>query len=161
RILCYDSNIGYKFMIVSRLRTFAALRMTRLDLALKDHLMKINMQEKLKKGRVARFSLISSGVILCLLLLSACGTISGKAASTTATTPVAPVIDSTLKNQGNTQLQAFQQWIALMQQYNGDTSAYRQVYNADQQALNDARTSAAYEAALAKLNAHVQTIEIP
>lgn len=123
--------------------------------------MKINAQEKLKKGHAARFSLISSGVMLCLLLLSACGTISGNTVSTTATSPVAPVIDPTLKNQGDMQLQAFQQWIALMQQYNGNTSTYQQVYNADQQALNDTRTAAAYEAALAKLNAHVQAIEIP
>jgi len=77
--------------------------------------MKINAQEKLKKGHAARFSLISSGVMLCLLLLSACGTISGNTVSTTATSPVAPVIDPTLKNQGDMQLQAFQQWIALLQ----------------------------------------------
>lgn len=131
------------------------------NLALKDHLMKITMQEKLKKEHVARFSLISSGVMLCLLLLSACGTISGNTVSTAPAIPAAPVINPTLKNQGDMQLQAFQQWIALMQHYNGDISTYQQVYNADQQALNDSGTAAAYEAALAKLNAHVQAIEIP
>src|SRR5260370_36841456 len=99
--------------------------------------------------------------MLCLLLLSACGKISGNTVSTTATSPIAPVIDPTLKNQGDTQLQAFQQWIALMQQYNGNTNTYQQVYNADQQALNDTSTAAAYKSALAKLNAHVQPIEIP
>src|SRR5438132_14044471 len=128
---------------------------------LKDHLMKINVQEKLKKGHVARFSLISSGVMLCLLLLSACGTISGNTVSTTATSPVAPVIDPTLKNQGDMQLHAFQQWIALMQQYNGNTSTYQQVYNTDQQALNNATTEVAYKSALTKLNAHVESIKIP
>jgi lipoprotein-anchoring transpeptidase ErfK/SrfK len=59
------------------------------------------------------------------------------------------------------QLQAFQQWIALMKQYGGNIDSYQQQFDADQQALNDAATQADYQKALTTLNAHVATIEIP
>ncbi len=59
------------------------------------------------------------------------------------------------------QLQAFQQWIALMQQYNGNVTTYQQQYNSDQQALQTATSNAAYQKALQTLNAHVAAIQIP
>jgi len=59
------------------------------------------------------------------------------------------------------QLRSFQQWITLMQQYNGDTTVFQKQYSADQQALNNARTVTAYKATLAKLNSHVKAIKIP
>lgn len=125
--------------------------------------MKTVAQRKLRKrfteGRIP--ALFLSVVMLCLLLLSACSTNSGSTASGTSTVVSTPTVDPTLKNQGDMQLYAFQQWIALMQQYNGDTSTFQQQYNADQQALNDATTGDAYKAALAKLNAHVEAIKIP
>ena len=106
-------------------------------------------------------ALFLSVVMLCLVLLSACSMNSGDTASSTSTAVPTPVIDLTLKNQGDMQLYTFQQWIALMQQYNGNTSTFQQQYNADQQALNNATTGDAYKSALAKLNAHVEAIKIP
>ena len=97
---------------------------------------------------------------LCILLLSACGTLTAAKESTVSPTPT-PAIDSTLKNQGDTQLQAFQQWITLMQQYNGDVTTFQKEYTSDQQALASARTNAPYQAALKVLNAHVESIKIP
>jgi len=66
-----------------------------------------------------------------------------------------------MQNQGNTQLQAFQQWIALMQQYKGDVTTYQQQYNSDKQALQSATSNAAYKTALQTLNTHVATIQLP
>src|SRR5260221_475012 len=77
---------------------------------------------------------------LCLFLLSGCGaTGSALANNGTPTAVPTPAIDATLKNQSETQLKAFQQWIALMQQYGGDVSTYQQQYDADQQALQHAQ----------------------
>ena len=106
-------------------------------------------------------TILLSLVILCLILLSACSTNTGKTVSNTSSPIPSPTIDPTLKNQGELQLRAFQQWIALMQQYNGDTTIFQQQYSSDLQALNVARTATAYEAARAKLNAHVEAIKIP
>jgi L,D-transpeptidase catalytic domain len=108
---------------------------------------------------------ILGALLLCLLLLSACSSISsGSGNSTAASTPTAlltPTVNSTLLNQGDIQLQTFQQWIALMQKFNGDTSAYEQQYSSDQQTLQQAKTSASYMAALATLHSHVTAIQIP
>ena len=104
------------------------------------------------------------GLLLCIFLFSACsGATSQKPTNTTASsspTPT-PTIDGTMQNQGNTQLQAFQQWIALMQQYKGDVTTYQQQYNSDKQALQSATSNAAYKTALQTLNAHVTAIQIP
>lgn len=59
------------------------------------------------------------------------------------------------------QLQSFQQWIALMQQYGGDVTNYQQQYTSDQQALKSASTDATYSKALSTLQGHVQAIKIP
>jgi lipoprotein-anchoring transpeptidase ErfK/SrfK len=72
-----------------------------------------------------------------------------------------PTIDTTLSNQAATQLKAFQKWIAQMKQYGGDTTTYQQQYDADQQALQAAKTDAAYKTALATLNGHVTAIQLP
>src|SRR5947209_17174188 len=110
-------------------------------------------------------ALLISGLLLCLLLLSACSTSSsaGTAQSIpgTSTAVPTPTIDPTLQNQGDAQLQTLQQWISLMQKYHGNTTTYQQQYLDDQQALQSAKTSAAYKTALATLNKHVQAIQIP
>src|ERR1700730_13303837 len=108
-------------------------------------------------------ALLLSALILCLLLLSACSgsSASGATASSTPTALPTLAIDPTLQNQGDTQLQTFQQWISLMQKYNGNSATYQQQYTSDQQALRDAKTSTAYQAALASLNKHVAAIQIP
>ncbi len=48
-----------------------------------------------------------------------------------------------------------------MEKYNGNTATYQQQYSNDQQALQNAKTSTAYQAALASLNKHVAAIQIP
>jgi hypothetical protein len=108
---------------------------------------------------------VLGALLLCLLLLSACSSLSTGNGNTTATsTPtvlLTPTVNSTLLNQGDIQLLTFQQWIALMQKYNGDTSAYEQQYSSDQQTLQQAKTNASYMAALATLQSHVKAIQIP
>ncbi len=125
--------------------------------------MQINIHQNLRKREPSHHmpTLLLSIVTLCLILLSSCGNISGNTSSSISTVVPAPTIDLTTKNQVDTQLLAFQQWITLIQQYNGDTTIYQQQYNTDQQALNNAKTEAAYKSALAKLNSQVDAIKIP
>lgn len=99
---------------------------------------------------------------LCLFLLSGCGTLNNASANNSMATAVpTPTIDPTLKNQGDMQLKAFQQWITLMQQYGGDVTTYQQQYNADQQALQNAHTKESYQTALTTLNKQVDAIKFP
>src|SRR5437763_15847492 len=106
-------------------------------------------------------TILLSALALCLILLSACGSNSGNTSKSPSNIISVPAIDPTTKNQGDTQLLAFQQWISLMQQYNRDTTIYHQQLNADQQALTNAKTEAAYKSALSKLDLHVNAIKIP
>jgi hypothetical protein len=97
------------------------------------------------------------------LLLSACN--AKPSASTkqggTATPVPTPTISETMVNEGNTQLQTFQQWITLMQQYKGDVKNYQKQYNDDQQALNNSHTDKEYNAVLTNLANHISAIEVP
>ena len=106
-----------------------------------------------------------SGPLLCLFLLSACsGATTQNNTSTTSATATSiptPIINRTMQNQGDTELQTFQQWIALMQQYNGDVTSYQSQYTSDQQALRSASSAAAYTKALQTLHAQVLAIQIP
>ncbi|SRR5216110_924042 len=106
-------------------------------------------------------SLIMGAVIG--LLLSACATNANTSAKQGNTpTPVpTQAVNETMINQGNTQLQTFQQWIALMQQHKGDTTTYQKQYNDDQQALQNAQTSQAYNDSLTTLSNHINAIELP
>jgi L,D-transpeptidase catalytic domain len=106
-------------------------------------------------------AILISTFVLCLITLSACGSNASDTGMGSSNTIPVPAIDLTTKNQGETQLLAFQQWISLMQQYNGNTTIYQQQLNTDQQALNNARTESVYKSALTKLNAHVDAIKIP
>src|SRR5229473_1186987 len=125
--------------------------------------MQINSQQKRLKGETSPHlpTLFLSAIMLCLVLLSACGSNSGNTSSSISNPLPTPAIDLTTKNQGDMQLLALQQWITLIQRYNGDTSNYQQQFNSDQQALNNAKTEASYKSALAKLDAHVDAIKIP
>ncbi|HLG61728.1 MAG TPA: L,D-transpeptidase [Ktedonosporobacter sp.] len=102
-----------------------------------------------------------SGLILCLLLLSACSSSGSVPGGNTIKAMPTPLVDTAIQHQGTAQLQVFQQWIALMQQYGGDTTTYQQQYNADAQALQNAKTTAAYKTALTALNSHVEAIKLP
>lgn len=131
------------------------------------------MKKSLQKPRKIsnrRSSAFLFGLLLaCVLLLNACSNGPGNAranvdqgqATTTPTLVLSPTVSSTLQQQGSTQLQTFQQWIALLQQYGGKADMYRQQYTADQQALNSATTDATYQAALHKLSGHVEAIKLP
>jgi len=116
------------------------------------------------RGRIG--AITASVLLLCLLLLSACGgsgsTSSNSAANTNTATPLAtPTVSPTLQKQGDAQLQTYQQWIALMQQYQGDVTTYQQQYTGDQQALHSANNDTAYKKALHTLDTHVAAIQIP
>ena len=110
-------------------------------------------------------AILLSTLVLCLVLLSACGSLSNggnrQSASSTPTALPTPAVDPTLQNQGTTELQTFQQWITLMQKYNGNTATFQQQYTSDQEALQNAKTSTAYSAALSTLKNHVLGIQIP
>ena len=98
-------------------------------------------------------------LLLCIVALSACN---GTTASKPPVKPTpTPTIEGTLQNQGTAQLKSFQKWIALMQQYQGDTTTYQQQFQSDEQALQAATTDAAFQKALKTLNAHVAAIQIP
>jgi hypothetical protein len=132
-------------------------------MCLKDFLMLFNLQVRQSKRRTTPHipTILFSALMLCLVLLSACSSNAGNTGAGSPTAVSTPTIDSTTKNQGDLQLLAFQQWISLMQQYNGNTTIYQQQFHTDQQALNNASTEGAYITALAKLNAHVAAIKIP
>src|SRR6266516_1066540 len=124
--------------------------------------MQINIHQNQRKREPTHHipTLLLSILTLCLIILNSCGNNAGNTSASTSTTIAAPAIDLTTKNQGDTQLLTFQQWITLMHQYNGNTTIYQQQLNADQQALNSAKTEATYKSALAKLNAQVDAIKI-
>jgi hypothetical protein len=105
-------------------------------------------------------------LLFCFFLLSACSgtTTQGSTppgAKNTFTPTSTATITMTQKNQGSAELQTFQQWIALMQQYHGDVTTYSQQYSSDQQALQSANNSGAYTKALQTLDSHVAAIRIP
>ena len=108
-------------------------------------------------------------LLACALLLGACSSgaplsKSGDPAQNAANTPTltpSPTVSPALQQQGTAQLQTFQQWIALMQQYGGNVSTYQQQYTSDQQALNAATSDSAFQSALHTLNGHVAAIKLP
>jgi len=59
------------------------------------------------------------------------------------------------------QLETFQQWISLMQQYGGNVDHYKQLYTNYQQALTHATADASYQTTLKTLNEQVATIKLP
>jgi lipoprotein-anchoring transpeptidase ErfK/SrfK len=122
------------------------------------------MNKSIKNYRRYTLSL-ASVLFACLLFFSACGTnISGQTSTTNAGSPTAipsPTITPELQKQGGAELQSFQQWITLMQQYSGNVDTYQQQYTADQQALNSATSNATYQAVLKRLQGHVIAIKLP
>lgn len=128
------------------------------------------MLKPMQKIRDHRLLVFVSGLLLVCTLLSACSSPFGGSARTTSgsgsagSTPTlipSPTVTVALQQQGAAQLQTFQQWISLMQQYNGKVDKYQQQYTGDQQALSAATTDALYQTALATLNGHVKAIKLP
>lgn len=100
-------------------------------------------------------------LLASLLLLSACSDSKDLHATTKVKRGSQPAISRLLQQEGQTQLQTFRQWIALMQQFKGNTSVYQQNYTSDQRALRTAKTQSAYQHALDTLIGHVKNIKIP
>jgi len=99
-------------------------------------------------------------------LLSACSGATSQSSTSSNTnnnsTPSStPTIGLTLQNEGNVELQTFQQWITLMLQYHGDATTYQQQYSSDQRAFGSASRAGAYNRALQTLHSHVAAIRIP
>jgi len=108
--------------------------------------------------------LLIYGVAFCLLL-SGCQLPTGNGTAVTTNTQAPssskPDINTSLKDQGEMQLQTFQQWISVLKQYGGDATSYQQQYTTDQQALQNAKTPDAYKTALTTATAHVNAIQLP
>jgi len=104
-------------------------------------------------------------MVLGSLLLGACSSGSGPTSHSTGNSSssisATPTVSPTLQSEGNAQLQAYQQWITLMQQSGGTVANYQQQYTSDQQALTHATTDATYTTALNTLQGQVQAIKIP
>lgn len=112
--------------------------------------------------RPLRLSPLIIGLMLSMLLLSACGTATAsQAIQGEPTTLATSTVNDTMKGQGTTQLQTFQQWIDLLKQYKGDPAIYQQQFQSDQQALQNAASSQDYQTALNKLKSHVEAIKLP
>jgi hypothetical protein len=125
-----------------------------------------NKQKRQHKSTLRHLTAFSGLTVLalCALLLAACSSAStgiGIGGTTTPGATPSPTISQTLQDQGAMELQSFQQWIAMLKQYGGDTTSYQQQYTSDQQALANAHTSAAYNSALQTLQAHTKAIQIP
>jgi lipoprotein-anchoring transpeptidase ErfK/SrfK len=70
-------------------------------------------------------------------------------------------IDSTTQKQAEVKLQIFQQWITLLGNYHGHTTAYQKQYQSDRQALQRATSIDAYIAAMHTLDTHAAAIQVP
>src|SRR5882672_8069161 len=96
-----------------------------------------------QKSAPQRFPICLGLLLLaCTTLLSACNGIGSASTNASngqtnmpALTP-SPTVSASLQQEGSMQLQAFQQWITLMKQYDGQVNQYQQQYSNDQQALN-------------------------
>ncbi|MGH2479683.1 MAG: hypothetical protein ACRDHW_08520, partial [Ktedonobacteraceae bacterium] len=99
-------------------------------------------------------------LLACLLALNACGSSNDNQAANQAGAHAQPALTASLRQAGQTQLRTFQQWIALMQQFKGNTRSYQRDYLSDQRTLSGARTTTAYQAALRALTEHVDSIKV-
>src|SRR5271165_2233128 len=100
--------------------------------------------------------LLISLLLTCLLVLCACtSTQKGRSSA-----PVLSAVDTQLTSEGQSEAKAFQLWITLMQNYNGNISKYNQEYFSDQKSLLNAKTDQAYQTALHTLNQHVNSIKL-
>jgi hypothetical protein len=98
----------------------------------------------------------------CLLLFSSCRSISitSQQASSLAHQEHNALISSTLKQQGQQELQTLHQWISVMQQYKVEAGQYQQAYNTSASVLAAAKTVSAYEKSLQKLNQQIQAARL-
>src|SRR5258708_32196905 len=103
----------------------------------KEKLILMNKSMKNYHGHVLS---LASTLLACLLFLSACGSnITGETSTASSGSPTAiptPTLSPLLQKQGTAELESFQQWINLMQQYGGNVSNYQQQYTGEQQSLN-------------------------
>lgn len=104
-----------------------------------------------------RWDLCVLSLLTCLLLLSGCGSYRGTQVAASSQ----PAVSAIQYQEGQMQLKTFQQWITLMQQFNGPAQVYQQSYMNDQQALNAAHNGAEYQQVLNTLADHIQSVRIP
>jgi lipoprotein-anchoring transpeptidase ErfK/SrfK len=116
--------------------------------------------------RSRRLSVATVLLTGCLFLLSSC---SGVGSSSPANGDThngsvayrAMSVSALLQEQGVMELEALQQWVALMRQYKGNDNTYQQELSKDQKALDAAHTDSAYQQVLRRLDQQVKDIEIP
>jgi hypothetical protein len=108
------------------------------------------------------------GIVLGALLLSACtnGLVPSASKTAPSSSPVAGVtptlsVNQTIQSQATSELQSYQQWIALLKQFGGNVTTYQQQYTVDQHALTNTTVNTQYTTALATLKDQVQTIKLP
>ena len=121
---------------------------------------------KLKSMHRPQASILLSVCALTLCLLFSGCQLPGNNATTKTNTQVPisatnPATTIMLKDQGQMQLQTFQQWMSVIKQNGGDTTSYQQQYTTDQQALQNAKTNDEYNKALATVTMHVEAIQLP
>lgn len=103
-------------------------------------------------------------LISCFLILGACSCIGGGNFAPGGNSGLAHRdaeinMIAFLRTQGQMRLDAFQQWIALMRQYNGAAALYEQEFTGDQRAWQTASTANVYQSILQRLNQHMQSIK--
>lgn len=105
------------------------------------------------------FSVTTLFLLGCILVFSSCSE-----TDNTHNKPFAyrtSSVSTLLQEQSKLQMETLQQWVALMQQYHGDTTSYQKDVLSDQKALHAAQTDSAYQQVLDKLNQQVKNIELP
>src|ERR1019366_3434161 len=158
----YRCACCYSYMSLTATKKGDRLLSTKCIDKVKDNIMDVIHLPRYILLRKCLRACVLSTLVLCIFLLSACGgTTPQNTTSVLKNSLPTPVIDPSLQNTGDMKLQAFQQWISLMQHYKGDVTSYQQQYTSDQQALQSATSSTAYKTALNNLNTHVAAIQIP
>lgn len=105
-------------------------------------------------------SLFTLFLLACLFVLNACGSSHNSQSIKKARDHAQAAVTTSLRQQGQVQLRTFEQWIALMRQFQGNASSYQRDYTSDERALNSAASDAAYRTAMNTLTKHVNSIKI-
>lgn len=120
----------------------------------------------MEQQRTCEQNIFSSLLILLaigVLLLQACSNETAHQTGRNAAlgmTPT-PAIGLFLQQRGKIALQAFQQWIMLLEQNGGDIVTYQQQYSSAQQAFKQTKTVTQYTTVLQTLQAQTQAIKLP
>lgn len=98
----------------------------------------------------------------CLFLLGACTGLNGSHDSRLNLLMIhRPPVDISLRAQCQLQLETFQQWIGLLQQFHGQIEPYGQELLKDRHALDTAKSNTDYQKVLQTLQQHTASIQLP